>query len=285
MRFPSFPRHAAAPLIAGACLASLAAAVPSAGVRPAVGVREFNQPMCASNAWERIKTPQAEYAVIDSAGTCVAAERHHPVFAVTSVERDIGWQYPAIVAGYTPEGEAACASDRDTCLTFPVQAEHDGMPEASFGSWVSGGYEGNESFDIWFSPVKSRHSVAERAGDSEVMIWLEWPGVADRGRLSDYTTIDGKRFGVMTWEAGHDGQRWRYVAYLWLDAPRIGTGRQVNVSGLYLNPFFRNAESHGWLRPDEWLWSVALGFEMNHGGAHNNIHGEELQGLPVTGPR
>jgi hypothetical protein len=271
------PRHAAAPLLAVACLASLAASSPSHGV-----VGQWNRPMCGGNDWERIKTPQAEYAVIDSAGACVSGERFHPAFAVASVERDIAWQYPAIVAGYTPEGEPACASPRDTCFALPVQAGHDGAPEESFGSWISGGYEGNESDDIWFSPVKSRHSIAEKAGDTELMIWTDWSGGNGGHRFAAYATIDHKRWGIMSWTAGGPH---RYVAYLWLNANSSGRGHQVNVSGLWLNPFFRNAESHGWLRPDEWLWSVDMGFEMNRGGTRNNVHAFSLTGLPGSGPK
>ena len=181
--------------------------------------------------------------------------------------------------GFTPEGEATCADPRrDTCFAYPARQEDDGMPLASFGSWLAPGSY-NESFDIWFSPVKGRHSFATRAGDTELMVWLAYPGINDRSHFVAYATIDHKRFGIMTWIAGGDR---RYVAYLWLNAPRVGSGRRLDVSGLWLNPIFRNAESHGWLRSWEWLWSVDLGFELRWGGQGVNIHDYSLTGLPAS---
>lgn len=238
----------------------------------------WNTPMCGSNSYERVKTPLTEYAVSDSSDTCVSSQRYHASFAVSRVLANKGWQYPNIALGYTPEGAPTCASSADTCFGFPVQVKHDGTPEQSFGSWISSGYQGNLADDIWFSPTESRHSVATRNGDTELMVWFAYPGIHDK--LSDYTTIDGKRFGVMTWEAGHDGARWRYVAYLWLNAPNGSKGRQVNISGLWLNPFFRNAESHGWLSQNDYMWAIDDGFEMNHDGLDNNIHSQLITGLP-----
>jgi hypothetical protein len=252
----------------------------NASVKPAVGVVQFNQPMCGTNDYEHVKLPYTELAVIDSKYTCVDSERYHGDFAVSNVLQNSDWQFPGLIAGYVPTGEPTCASSKDTCYKFPVQVAHDGAPMESFGSWISGGYQGNESLDIWFSPVASRHSIATRDGDTELMVWTAWPGIHDQ--LMDYTWIDGKHFGIMTWQAGHDGASWRYVAYLWLNAPNGDKGRQVNVNGLWLNPFFRNAESHGWLKSSEYLWSIATGFEMNHGGTHNNIHDYDLEGLPTS---
>jgi Glycosyl hydrolase family 12 len=274
---------AVAGIAAALCLLGLMATPAGAGVRPEVGVvGQWNQPMCGSNDWERIKLPNTELAVIDSAGTCVSSERYHGSFAVPNVLFNTDWQFPGMIAGYVPTGEPTCASSKDTCYTFPVQQKHDGAPLVSFSSWIAGGYQGNEALDIWFSPVESRHSIAARAGDTELMVWTAWPGVNARSLLGNDVTIDGKRFGIMTWEADNHGQQWRYVAYLWLNAPNGSKGRQVNVSGLWLNPFFRNAESHGWLSSDSWLWSIATGFEMNEKGQTNNIHNFSLEGLPTS---
>jgi len=261
-------------------LLGVATVAAHASVKPTGGViGGWNKPMCGSNDYERIKAAATEFAAVDSAGTCVNSWRWAPDFYVSKVTKQIGWQYPNLSSGYVPTGEATCASSADTCFHYPVRQSDDGTPEASFKSWIASGYRGNESFDIWFSPAKDRHSVTDRGGDTELMIWTAWPGVNDSGRLGDYTTIDGKRFGIMTWEAGHDGTEWRYVAYLWLNAPNGSKGRQVNVSGLWLNPFFRNAESHGWLKSSEYLWAIDLGFEMNAGGARNNIHSYNLTGV------
>jgi hypothetical protein len=240
-------------------------------------VNQYNAPMCGSNDWERIKTPATEFAVSDSAATCVDSEKYEPDFAVSSVIRNQQWQYPNLASGYVPTGESTCASSKDTCFRYPVEAENDGAPEASVGTWISGGYQGNEAFDIWFSPNASRHSAATRAGDTELMIWTAYPGINDTSKFVAYATIDGKRFGIMSWVTG--GGTWRYVAYLWLNAPNGSQGRQVNVSGLWLNPFFRNAESHGWLKPTEWLWAIDFGFEMNRNGKDNNVHAYSLTGV------
>jgi Glycosyl hydrolase family 12 len=271
-------------VVAALCLSGLIAIRADASVRPEVGVvGQWNKPMCGSNDWERIKLPNTELAVVDSAGTCVSSERYHGTFAVTNVLFDTDWQFPAMIAGYVPTGEPTCASTEDTCYTFPVQQKHDGAPLVSFGSWIAGGYQGNESLDIWFSPVESHHSIAARQGDTELMVWTAWPGVIPRSPPGDDVTIDGKRFGIMSWESDNSaGQQWRYVAYLWLNAPNGSKGRPVNVSGLWLNPFFRNAESHGWLSSDSWLWSIATGFEMNDNGRTNNIHDFSLEGLPTS---
>ena len=274
---------AAGVLTAALCLLGLIAIPAGASVRPEVGViGQWNKPMCGSNDWERVKLPNTELAVIDSQGTCVSSMRYHGAFAVTNILYDTDWQFPALIAGYVPTGEPTCASSKDTCYTFPVQQKHDGAPLVSFGSWIAGGYQGNESLDIWFSPVESHHSIAARQGDTELMVWTAWPGVIPRKPPGDDVTIDGKRFGIMTWEADNHGLQWRYVAYLWLNAPNGSKGRQVNVSGLWLNPFFRNAESHGWLSSDSWLWSIATGFEMNENGLTNNIHNFSLEGMPTS---
>jgi hypothetical protein len=254
--------------ICAVTLLTLASPVRAQGV-----TGQWNTPMCGSNAYERIKTTTTEYAVIDTGGTCVDSERYHADFAVAKVSENIPWQYPALISGYVPEGEPTCASAHDTCYTYPVKVSQDGTPVASFGSWISAGYSGNESFDIWFSPDKSRHSITDKAGDTELMIWTSYPGVNDTRRFVAYATIDHMRFGIMSWVGGGPH---RYVAYLWLGADQTRKGHQVNMRDLWLNPFFRNAETRGWLNPGEWLWAVDLGFEMNSGGTHNNIHGYSL---------
>jgi len=247
----------------------------SAAAYPDSGQQQWNKQMCGSNSWERIKTPVTEFAVSDSTGTCVNATEFKTRFAVGRVIRDISWQYPNIASGYVPEGEPTCASWRDTCFHYPVQQRYDGHPVISFSSWLTPGTY-NESVDTWFSPVKSRHSVQTRAGDTEIMIWTAYPGIDDRSHFVAYATIDGMRFGIMSWEAWNS---WRYVAYLWLNAPHVGSGRFLTVRGLALNPFFANAEQHGWLHSSEYLWAVDLGFELVRGGLHNNIHDYSLTGV------
>jgi hypothetical protein len=266
-------------LVAAMFVLSLAWTVAKA-VPPPQGVHgHWNNDMCGSNDYERIKTKLTEFAVIDSAGTCVNATEYLTRFAVSRVLSDISWQFPAIISGYVPEGEATCASvQRDTCFGYPVQQRYDGAPLMSFKSWLAPGIY-NESVDTWFSHTKSQHSVQNRSNDTEIMIWTAYPGIDDASRLGDYVTIDGMRFGIMSWEAQHSGTTWRYVAYLWLNAPHVRHGRPLSIGGLYLNPFFRNAESHGWLSSNEYLWAIDLGFELVGGGRGNNIHDYKLTGV------
>jgi len=239
---------------------------------------QWNKPMCGSNAFERVQTTVTEFAVNDSTGTCVNSTRYITRFSVAKVIRNIGWQYPNISSGYVPEGETTCANPaQDHCFAYPVQAKYDGHPVASFSSWLNPGSY-NESFDTWFSPIKSHHSVQTRAGNTEIMIWTAYPGIHDR--LYNFFTVNGMRFGTMSWEA-HGS--WRYVAYLWLNAPHIGNrGRSLTIRNLPLNPFFTNAEHHGWLSQNEYLWAIDLGFEMNWGGRGNNIHSYSLTGMPYA---
>lgn len=255
-------------------ITALALTVALTTAKPMAGVREFNAPMCGANMFEREHTTQTEFEVIDSLGTCVSAEKYHPDFAVTSVAFDVPWQYPGIISGYTPEGESTCANPaKDTCYTYPVRVDKDGSPTASFGTWIAANYLGNESFDVWFSPVKARHSIKDKGGDTEVMIWTSYPGINDTRRFVAHATIDGMRFGIMSWIGGGPH---RYVAYLWLGVNPTRKGHQVNMTGLALNPFFANAESHGWLNPSEWLWAIDFGFEMDHDGVGNNVHAYSL---------
>jgi len=237
---------------------------------------DWNKPMCAANGFERIKTPTTEYAAVDSAGTCISSAEFHANFTITSV-KNMSYQMPVIASGYVPTGEATCASSRDTCYKYPVPQEYDGMPVDSFRAWLASG-KYSLAFDTWFSPVASRHSYSDRAGDTEVMICLADP---NRNYTSDflfYTEIDGLRFGVMSWETTSDT---RYVAYVAVSGPgmNVGNGKTVSFRDIWLNPFWRNAESHGWLKKTEDLWAVDLGFELTDGGRLNNIHDDVLAGV------
>lgn len=242
-------------------------------VTPDVGVRTYNQPMCGGNMWVPVKLPASEYEVHDSAGTCVKPERHRLDFQITSVRRQLGWQYPNISSGYEL-GESSCPSARDTCYRYPVQQRDDGMPVAAVRAWLAPG-QYNLAFDTWFSPSSRRLSYADRAGDTEVMIWLAHPGINESYAYDWHVIIDGAEWGVMTWETGTaSGHPWRYVAYV---APRTALG-QLSAR-LWLNPFWRDAEQHGYLSSREWLTAVDLGFELVSGGQGDNIHGYTLAGV------
>ena len=246
----------------------------SGSVTPDVGVRTYNQPMCGPNKFVRVKLLASEFAVHDSAGTCVKSEKNHLDFQVSAVTSQIGWQYPNISSGYEL-GESSCASARDTCYRYPVEQRDDGMPVASVKAWLAPGRY-NLSFDTWFSPSSKRLSYADRAGDTEVMIWLAHPGINESYAYDWHVIIDGQSWGVMTWETGEgSGHPWRYVAYV---APRTALGR-LTAANLWLNPFWRNAEAHGYLSPSEWLTAIDLGFELVSGGQGDNISRYTLAGV------
>jgi hypothetical protein len=267
-------------LIAAVVIAALTALLLMTGnvgasVRPAKGYPTYNASLCGPNAWVRVKLPDSEYTVHDSATACITSEEHHLDFRVTSVSARVPWQYPNISSGYET-GESSCATPADTCYQYPVQQRDDGMPVASVGAWLPAGFTGNLSFDTWFSPSADRTSYADRSGDTEVMIWLDHPGEHDAAAYDWSVTIDGVRWGVMSWIAGYgSAHAWRYVAYL---APRTSTG-QVNVSDLWLNPFWRNVEQHGYLTPDDYLTAIDLGAEITGGGPGFNIHRYDLSGV------
>jgi glycosyl hydrolase family 12 len=258
-------------LLVGVVTLTLTIAAARAGVAPSTGVKIYNAPMCGPNQFVRVKLPASEFTIHDSAASCVKAMRHRLDFQVTSASTD-HWQYPNISSGYEL-GESSCASRRDTCYRYPVQARNDGAPVASVKAWLAPGVY-NLSFDIWFTPVKSHLDYSQRAGGTEVMVWLADPGIGQDPRISWHATIDGVRWGVMTWETGGPAAH-RYLAYI---APRTALG-QLSVSKLWLNPVFRNAEAHGYLRSSEWLTAIDLGFELYSGGVHDNIHAYTLAGV------
>lgn len=252
----------------------MALGAPAQGsVTPDAGVRTYNQAMCGANKFVRVKLAESEFEIHDSAQTCVKAMQHRLDFQVISASTD-HWQYPNIGSGYEL-GASSCASSRDTCFRYPVQVRNDGMPVASVRAWLAPGVY-NLSFDIWLTPVKSHLAYSQRAGDTEVMIWLADPGIGQDRRISWHADIDGIRFGVMTWETGGPTAH-RYVAYI---APRTALG-QLSVSNLWLNPVFRDVEKHRYLSPTEWLTAVDLGAELYSGGVHVNIHYYTLKGLPT----
>lgn len=248
---------------------------------------QFNKPMCASNGYERIQTPATEYAAVDSAGTCVSSEKYHAAFTITSVTGNLAYQMPGISSGYVPTGEATCASAKDSCYGYPVRQEYDGTPRATFGAWLAPG-DYSLAFDTWFSPVESRHSYADRAGDTEIMIWMSEPGGDWPQDFLYYTEIDGMRFGVMSWEQASGV---RYVAYVDQSGPGAGRpdtatyGQHVSYSNIWLNEFWRDAIAHGWMSKTEWLWQVFLGFELRPAVRAGNGKGDDISNYTLAGVR
>lgn len=278
-----------------ALLAALAAAAlilaPSAAHAAAYAggqVGQYNKPMCASNGFERVKTATTEYAAVDSAGTCISSEKYHAAFTITAVTRNLSYQMPGVSWGFVPTGEPTCASAKDTCPAAPVRQEYDGEPHATFGAWLAPG-DYSLAFDTWFSPVESRHSYADRAGDTEVMVWLSEPGGDWPGSFRYYTEIDGMRFGVMAWY--QPANKVMYVAYVDQSGPgarRPDTatyGQHVGYSNVFLNPIWRDAIAHGWMSKTEWLWQVLLGFELRPAVRAGDGKGDDVSNYSLAGVR
>jgi Glycosyl hydrolase family 12 len=249
----------------------------NASIKPMVGVHAPNESTCGSNVWEFINVAPRLKAH-DSAGTCISAELYHADFAVTRITRQIGWQYPNLSDGWEL-GETGCPSSADMraglCSNLPVQWKSDGAPLATSHDWLAPGTY-NDSYDIWLAPSKGHTSYLENGGDVELMVWVDSPGINDSRSIDYYVTIAGVRYGVMTWEAHNSatGQSWRYIAFI---APRHYYG--ALDTSLWLNEFFRNANSRGLLPSDYWLIAVDKGFEINSGGTGLNVHYYDISGL------
>jgi len=136
---------------------------------------------------------------------------------------------------------------------WPVKVSADHMPRADFTvrqTW-KGTYDA--SLDIWFSTYPNKTTQANGA---EIMIWLSHPNVAVRGTR---VRVDGTDWYLNEWKTRGHGVSWRLIIF----AHRTPISR---VKGLWLNPFFRIAESHGWLKPS-WYWTgIDAGFELWKGG-------------------
>ena len=237
----------------------------------AAGVGVYNATVCGPNAWVRVKQVTSEFTVHDGATACITSERKHLDYQITQTSTD-HWQYPNISSGYEM-GESSCASTADTCYRYPVRVKDDGAPVASVRAWLAPGIY-NLSFDVWFAPDKTGMSYQTRTDDTELMIWLAHPGIYDS---CDYhTDIDHIDWCVLDgWAGGGSGKPWKRITF---EAPRTALG-SVNVSKLWLNPFFRNAEAHAMLKADEWLYEIDLGNELYSGGLHDNIHYYSLTGV------
>jgi cellulose 1,4-beta-cellobiosidase len=197
--------------------------------------------------------------------TCVTAERYHPDFAVTSVERGFGFAaYPNISSGWE-SGRYTCTGHTGACYAYPVQLRHDGDPRTSMAAWLAPGRY-DLSWDIWTNRTNA-HPL--RDNGTELMIWLAHPGVPEG--IIRTVTIDGIRWNVTTWIAHHGGV-WRLLIYYAVQ-PRS------SAYGLRLNDFFHEAERHREMSASWWLTGIDAGFELVSGGLHDNIHYYSLTGV------
>ena len=278
------PRRRLAVLV---LLIAAAALVLSASPGPATAqdVGTYGSPFCGNNAWTWIQTTP-RLTAHDSAGSCIEVpSKTRAAMTVTTAPEN--GSFPYIGSGYQL-GLSGCPSAYDVkhglCLRYPDRVGGNWDPVASVKAWDAPGYAGNLAFDMWFSAKPGNTSFQGRCStvldkaDTEVMVWLAHPGdiaVPDTGRQYQ-TWIGGRRWKVDEWETSNHcppGQGWRLVLIM---APRLTDGT-VSVHNMKLNLFWKYAAAHGWLRDDEWLDSVDLGWEMRSGGKGNTIEGYSLR--------
>lgn len=136
---------------------------------------------------------------------------------------------------------------------WPIRVAADGAPRADLTvrSVRKGTY--NSQLAMWFSTYPNKKAQANGA---ELMIWLNYPHVAIGGRA---VRVDGTDWYVNSWMTAWHGVSWRLIIF-------AHTTPITKVKGLWLNPFVRMAQSHGWIKPS-WYWtSINAGFELWKGG-------------------
>jgi hypothetical protein len=136
---------------------------------------------------------------------------------------------------------------------WPVEVSADNLPRADLT--VSQTWKGtyDASFDIWFSTYPNR---TRQANGAEIMIWLSHPNAVAGG---SEVSVDGTGWYRDEWITGAHGMSWPLIIF-------THTTQISSVKGLWLNPFFRIAESHGWLK-SSWYWTgIDAGFELWKGG-------------------
>ena len=268
-------------LLAAAALALYGAPGPAG----AQDVRTWGKPFCGTNAWTWIET-DPRLVAHDSAGSCVEVPDPRKAQLVVTQAPGNG-SFPNIGSGFGVGGDS-CPSYADRkaglCLRYPARVAGNWDPVASVKGWLAPGYEGNFAFDTWFSAsprstsFQSRCSTVLSKADTEIMVWLAHPGDwQPRSPYGYYTTrVDGRMWHVMEWETTNhcpSGEGWRLVIYT---APRV-TGGTVSVHNLKLNDFWGDSIRRGFLRDDEWLDAIDLGWEMDWGGTGNAVEGYTLR--------
>jgi hypothetical protein len=204
-----------------------------------------------------VHVPDNSYYTIENSDTgqnttCVSYKPGSSGFKVTSTDQHKPWGYPSVVSGWD---WGVYSRGGGAYFRYPVREDEDGNPVSSLAVWMHGAH-GNGSWDIWFSKTDAK-PVGQDNG-SEVMIWIEHPGVSE-GNLPA-VTIDGIHFRYMTWTATAHGTSWHYIAY-------IAVSQSTHRDGLALNPFFHDAISRHLLSPDWYLDAIDGGTELVKGGS------------------
>jgi Glycosyl hydrolase family 12 len=290
------PATASPPATAPAATTPPATAVPDTAIpdtvvpdtaAPANDADQYGKAVCGANAWDWVET-KPRMVAHDSAGSCVKVpSKTRAAMSVTKAP-DNG-SFPNISSGYELN-ENSCPSGADMkaglCDKYPVEVAKEGNPVATFSGHTAAGYVGNFAFDTYFTAKASNTSFQGRCStvlskaDVEVMVWLSHPGDLQPSSTAGFytTTIDGRSWHVYEWETPDGcpaGEYWRLVIFT---APQVTNG-PVAVHNLKLNDFFSYAIRSGWLRLDEYLLSIDLGWEMKGGGAGNAIDSYSLTGV------
>jgi len=156
--------------------------------------------------------------------------------------------YPEIFVGCT---WGLCSPDS------PLPARLDTLPDPSTSWSTSLDASGiwNAAYDLWFDPLPLHNGQATGA---EMMIWLNQKGTASSAGWP-IVTVDGIRWYLANWVTSGHGKHWRYISFR-----MVHPGSQV--TNLELEPFFKLAESKGWVNPDWYLLHIGAGFEIWRGG-------------------
>lgn len=147
---------------------------------------------------------------------------------------------------------------------YPVQERSDGDPRSSVSVHLVNAGTYNAAYDIWFSTYAQTNGQDNAA---EVMIWLDCRGNCI-GQRSPVVMIDGIPFYQDSWITHHNGQSWRYTAF-------VAVRHRTSVHGLRLNPFFAAAGVH----PNWYLTSIDFGFELANGGRGLAVNSYSLTGV------
>lgn len=244
-------------------LAASPGAAPAAAL---LGTPVWNRPVCGS-AYVPVDLGKGDYFNVinaEAGNTCVNVQRHHLSWDVSSWHPAAkNWQYPNISSGiewgrYTCDDgpSASPSSPGSKCMRYPVRVDQDGEPLTSVTVHPHI-IDGNVAYDIWLNRTDVRPSQLRQPDGAEVMIWLSYPGIPDYANAR-HVVIDGIQWDVMTWEARNSttGTSWRYVAYL-------AHQQRNSVSGLWLNPFFRDAEQAAEMSASWYLTAIDFGAEIN----------------------
>jgi hypothetical protein len=256
------------------------AAPPASAGLSAAMASPAGAPVSGLSGWTCSYT-NPEY-MIHSGGATLSVHPGKVAFTVTST-RAGRWSDPYITVGYNVSLNSELCNSRvlpgsggkhGQSYVLPARLGRTGRIMATVRDVTSADFRGDTGFDIWFEPspaITTYNQMANQgAASTEIMIWLSHPGLAPASSNLRYypVTIDGRRWRVTVGLAsrGHGKSAahpngWNVVNFI---APQVSEGT-VNVSNLYLNPFFSYAIARHWLRPADYLMAIDQGAELTHG--------------------